>query len=232
MAERATASDPVRWLLADEVGLGKTIEASLILNRLVHAGTVTGCLVVAPDTLTVQWLGELWRKYHQVFTLLDSDRLADVARDFGADFNPFELHRRAVISIEMLIDRPELTDQAVRAGIDLLVVDEAQRLRRPPGHPGDAAWRAVAPIARLGRHVLLLSATPLEDDAHGFFRLLQLLRPDDFPEDMSFEARLAQGTPLPPCTSATRRADIGGLPPRVGIPIALTSASTTAPARR
>ena len=133
VAERASATDPVRWLLADEVGLGKTIEASLILNRLVHTGKVTRCLVVAPDTLTVQWLGELWRKYHQVFTLLDSDRLADVARDFGDDFNPFELHRRTVISLEMLIERPELTEQAVRAGIDLLVVDEAQRLRRPAG---------------------------------------------------------------------------------------------------
>jgi ATP-dependent helicase HepA len=219
VAERASAADPVRWLLADEVGLGKTIEASLILNRLVHLDKVTRCLVVAPDTLTVQWLGELWRKYHQVFTLLDKDRLADVAKDFGEDFNPFELHRRTVISIEMLIERPELTEQAVKAGIDLLVVDEAQRLRRPPGHPGEPAWRAVAPIAALGRHVLLLSATPLEDDAHGFFRLLQMLRPDEFPEDMSIEARLAQSTPLPACTSATRRSDIGGLPPRVGIPI-------------
>ena len=220
VAERASASDPVRWLLADEVGLGKTIEASLILNRLVHAGKVERCLVVAPDALTVQWLGELWRKYHQVFTLLDAPRLADVARDFGADFNPFDVHRRAVIALEMLVERPQLTSQAVAAGIDLLVVDEAQRLRRPPGHPGEPAWRAIAPIAGLGRHVLLLSATPLEDDAHGFFRLLQLLRPEEFPEDVSFEARLALGTPLPPCTSSTRRADIGGLPPRVGIPIA------------
>ena len=218
VAERATASDPVRWLLADEVGFGKTIEASLILNRLVHTGRVERCLVVAPDALTVQWLGELWRKYHQVFTLLDAQRLADVARDFGADFNPFDLHRRAVIALEMLTERPHLTEQAVTAGIDLLVVDEAQRLRRPKGHPGKPPWRAVAPIAALDRHVLLLSATPLEDDAHGFFRLLQLLRPQDFPEEMSFEERLAHGTPLPPCTSCTRRADIGGLPPRVGIP--------------
>lgn len=221
VAERASGTDPVRWLLADEVGLGKTIEASLILNRLVHAGKVTRCLVVAPETLTVQWLGELWRKYHQVFTLLDAERLGDVARDFGADFNPFELHTRTVISLEMLIARPHLTELAVKAGIDLLVVDEAQRLRRPPGHPGEPGWRAVAPIAALGRHVLLLSATPLEDDAHGFFRLLQLLRPAEFPEGTSFEARLAEGTPLPPCTSSTRRADIGGLPPRVGIPIDL-----------
>ena len=218
VAERATANDPVRWLLADEVGLGKTIEASLILNRLVHTGRIERCLVVAPDSLTVQWLGELWRKYHQVFTLLDTQRLADVAHDFGADFNPFDLHRRAVISLEMLTERPHLTEQAVKSGIDLLVVDEAQRLRRPKGHPGEPPWRAVAPIAALGRHVLLLSATPLEDDVHGFFRLLQLLRPQEFPEKMSFEQRLGTGTPLPPCTSSTRRADIGGLPPRVGLP--------------
>ncbi len=221
VAERASATDPVRWLLADEVGLGKTIEASLILNRLVHAGKVNRCLVVAPETLTVQWLGELWRKYHQVFTLLDSERLGDVATDFGEDFNPFELHRRTVISLEMLIARPHLTEQAVRAGIDLLVVDEAQHLRRPAGHPGEAGWRAVSPIAATGRHVLLLSATPLEDDAHGFFRLLQLLRPQEFPEDISFDTRLAEGTPLPACTSSTRRSDIGGLPPRVGLPIEL-----------
>ena len=221
VAERASATDPVRWLLADEVGLGKTIEACLILNRLVHAGKIERCLVVAPDALTVQWLGELWRKYHQVFTLLDAPRLADVAHDFGHDFNTFDVHRRAVIALEMLTERPQLTEQAVNAGIDLLVVDEAQRLRRPPGHPGEPGWRAIAPIAGLGRHVLLLSATPLEDDAHGFFRLLQLLRPEEFPEDVSFEARLALSTPLPPCTSSTRRTDIGGLPPRVAIPIAL-----------
>jgi ATP-dependent helicase HepA len=223
VAERATAADPVRWLLADEVGLGKTIEACLILNRLVHAGRVERCLVVVPESLTVQWLGELWRKYHQVFALLDGPRLADVARDFGPDFNPFDVHRRAVVALELLIERPHLTAQAVAAGIDLLVVDEAQRLKRPPRHPGEPGWRAVAPIAALGRHVLLLSATPLEDDAHGFFRLLQLLRPDEFPEEMSVEARLAQGIPLPPCTSSTRRVDIGGLPPRVGIPVSIAS---------
>jgi ATP-dependent helicase HepA len=219
VAERATAHLPVRWLLADEVGLGKTIEAALIMNRLLHTQHIERCLVVAPDTLTVQWLGELWRKYHQVFTLLDAPRLADVARDFGSDFNPFDVHRRAVIALEMLVERPELTRHAVAANVDLLVVDEAQRLRRPPGRPGDPAYRAVAPIAALGRHLLLLSATPLEDDAHGFFRLLQLLRPDEFPEGLDIEARLASGVPFPPCTSATRRVDIGGLPPRMPVPV-------------
>ena len=223
VAERATMRLPVRWLLADEVGLGKTIEAALIMNRLLHTQKIERCLVVVPEALTVQWLGELWRKYHQVFTLLDPDRLADVARDFGAGFNPFDVHRRAVVALETLVERPELTTYAVKAGIDLLVVDEAQRLRRPPGHPGEPRYRAIAPIAAMGRHVLLLSATPLEDDAHGFFRLLQLLRPDEFPENTDFDARLASGVPLPPCTSSTRRVDIGGLPPRVPMPVDLAS---------
>jgi ATP-dependent helicase HepA len=219
-AERACASNPVRWLLADEVGLGKTVEACLILNRLVHTGRAGRVLVVAPETLTVQWLGELWRKHHQVFVLLDDKRLEDVARDHGTNFNPFDVHRQVILGLETLIARRRLTEQAVEAGIDLLVVDEAHHLKRPPGHPGNPAYRAVAPIAGLARNTLLLTATPLEDDAHGFFRLVELLRPEEFLEE-SFEERLARRVPLPPCTSATRRSDIGGLPPRIGFPVEL-----------
>jgi ATP-dependent helicase HepA len=220
VAERATRTDPVRWLLADEVGLGKTVEACLILNHLVRTGRAERTLVVAPATLTVQWLGELWRKYHQVFALLDEARLADVERDFGAGFNPFETHRRAVVALELLSERRRLGEQAVEAGIDLLIVDEAHHLRRPVGHPGNLAYRAVRPIADAARHVLLLTATPLDEDAHGFFRLLQILRPEELPDDASFEERLASGRPLPPCTSATRRVDVGGLPPRRPAPVA------------
>ncbi|MCP4659764.1 MAG: DEAD/DEAH box helicase family protein, partial [bacterium] len=223
-AERACRSEvsegaPVRWLLADEVGLGKTVEACLIMNRLIHTSRAERTLVVAPETLTVQWLGELWRKYHQVFVLLDEKRLKDIIRDYGEGFNPFDVHRRAIISLERLTSDRRLTEQAVEAGIDLLVVDEAHHLRRARRHPGNAEYRAVAPIAALGRNVLLLTATPLEDDAHGFFRLLQLLRPEELPETGSFDARLRKRAPLPPCTSATRRIDIGGLPPRVPVPV-------------
>jgi ATP-dependent helicase HepA len=213
-AERATRTDPVRWLLADEVGLGKTVEACLILNHLVRTGRVERTLVVAPETLTVQWLGELWRKYHQVFVLLDDKRLADVEKDLGAGFNPFEAHRQVVCGMDFLLSRPRLTEQAQEAGIDLLIVDEAHHVRRPPGHPGNPAYRAIRPISDLGRNVLLLTATPLDEDAHGFFRLLQMLRPEEFPDDAAFQGRLNSNQPLPPCTSATRRTEIGGLPPR------------------
>ena len=121
VAERATAYEPVRWLLADEVGLGKTIEACLVLSRLVRTERADRVLVVAPSTLTVQWLGELWRKFHQVFVLLDAKRRADVAKDHGPEFNPFDAHRRSVIALEDLVSEPGLARKAVEAGVDLLV---------------------------------------------------------------------------------------------------------------
>jgi ATP-dependent helicase HepA len=229
VAERATRLQPVRWLLADEVGLGKTVEACLIMNHLMRRGRAERVLVVAPATLTIQWLGELWRKFHQVFVLLDDARLADVERELGAGFNPFAVHRRVVVSLELLGERRRLTEQAVEAGIDLLVVDEAHHLRRPAGHPGNLAYRAIRPIAALGRHVLLLTATPLDEDAHGFLRLLQLLRPEELPDDAALESRLESARPLPPCTSATRRADIGGLPPRAPRPFTVDDEAAWAP---
>lgn len=235
VAERASARDPVRWLLADEVGLGKTVEACLILNRLARTGRAERILIVAPASLTVQWLGELYRKFHQVFVLLDDRRLQDVEREFGAGFNPFDAHPRAIVSLESLIAEPGLGRRAAEAGYDFLVIDEAHRLERVAGlrlhgapgasagrahgAEGSPAYRAVLPLVQAVPNVLLLTGTPLESDAEGFFHLLRLLRPDEFPESLDVVSRLASGAPLPPCTSATRRADIGGLPPRVAIPV-------------
>ena len=100
-------------------------------------------------------------------------------------------------------------------------MDEAHRLERAKGDAGSDAYRAIAPLTRAARHVLLLSATPLEADAHGFFRLLELLRPDAYTSEDAFLEALERGEPLPPCTSATRRVDIGGLQPRVPAPVDL-----------
>jgi ATP-dependent helicase HepA len=223
VAERATISDPVRFLLADEVGLGKTIEACLILSRLLRTGRAERALIVAPDTLTVQWLGELWRKFHQTFVLLDARRRADVAVEFGASFNPFESHSRLIVPLEDLEQDPRLTRQVAAAGVDLLIVDEAHRLERRRGENGGPAYLAVRPLTEAARHVLLLTATPLEADTHGFFRLLELLRPAAYASEEDFLSALESGRPLPPCTSATRRVDMGGIPPRVPLPVDLAT---------
>lgn len=226
-AERACATDPVRWLLADGVGLGKTVEACLIMNRLIHTGRADRTVVVAPDALTVQWLGELWRKHHHAFVLLDEKRIADVEREQDGVSNPFEVHRRVVVAIETLRDDPRLVTMAVEAGVDLLVVDEAHHLQRPAGHPGNPAYRAIEPITRQGRNVLLLTATPLEDDALGFMRLVELLRPEEFTGEEQLLDRLHGRTQLPPCTSATRAVDVGGWPPRTPQPVVIDRAQWT-----
>ena len=133
IAEVATAADPVRWLLADEVGLGKTVEACLVLNRLVHTGRAERVLVVAPRSLVVQWLGELWRKFHQVFVLIDKDRRQDVRREKGPGFNPFEVYRPASSSVGMYQTTDGTFERAKRYCIhDHVVVEQG------PWH----AWRS------------------------------------------------------------------------------------------
>ena len=223
VAETATARRPVRWLLADEVGLGKTVEACLILNHLVRTGRAERALVVAPRSLVVQWLGELYRKFHQVFVLIDQDRRQDVVKEKGPGFNPFDVYPTAVVALEDLVEDSSLAKLAHAAAPDLLVVDEAHRLRRRQGTPGSPEYRAVAPLCDGSQHALLLSATPLEADAHGFYRLLQLLHPKEYDSWEKFERNLKKAVPLHPCTSSTRRTDIGGLPPRVGQPVDLAA---------
>ena len=242
VAAAAVAADPVRWLLADEVGLGKTIEACMILNRLRRTKRAERVVVIAPSTLTVQWLGELYRKFHQIFVLLDRQLMPagagartsagrdDVFEDRGDDYNPFLEHAGTILSLEDLVANPRARDLALVARPDLVIVDEAHNLERRPGEEGNAAYQAVAPILAVSRHSLLLTATPLEADVSGFHTLLALLWPDRVPPAKEFTAALARGELIVPCTSATRRADIGGLPPRVPKPVEVDDWSAAAAA--
>ena len=212
-ALQAVRRDPVRWLLADEVGLGKTIEASLILSALVRTGRSTRAIVLAPETLTVQWLGELYRKFHQVFTLMDDERLSLVESEFGEGFNPFVARRNAVVAIERLARDPALLAQALDCEPDLVVVDEAHRLCDPQ------LGEALGPLVRDARHALLLTATPLQADREGFYSLLDMLHPDAFESYADFSRTVDAGKAQLPCTSSVRREDLGGLPPRVPLPV-------------
>ncbi|MCP4004655.1 MAG: DEAD/DEAH box helicase family protein [bacterium] len=207
-ALKAVEMDDVRWLLADAVGLGKTIVACLILSALVRTGRAQRALIVAPSTLTVQWLGELYRKFHQVFLLLDEDRIDSVEADYGKGNNPFDVHPYGVISMEQLTDDATLTLAATQADLDLIVVDEAHRMANPD------IEAALAPLVRHAKHALLLSATPLSADRGGFFRLLKLLHPENFSSHEEFDRAVASGSAVFPCTSAVRREDLGNWPPR------------------
>jgi len=212
-AQQAVACEPVRWLLADEVGLGKTIEACLILSALVRTGRAKRALLVVPETLAVQWLGELYRKFHQIFVMLDETRIACVAQDFGEDANPFEIHPCSVVAQELFLAMPELCEKARVAGLDLIVVDEAHRITN------SSVARLIHPLVSCARHALLLTATPLHADRLGFFDLLALLHPSAFDSFEAFNACLLEGTAQIPCASSVGRSEVGGLPPRVVKPV-------------
>jgi ATP-dependent helicase HepA len=216
-ADRALQDDPVRWLLADEVGLGKTIEACLILSALLRTGRAQRALVVAPRTLTVQWLGELYRKFHQVFALLDQERIEAVAKIYEADANPFEVHSSGVISLELLTSDRRVARLAEQAAPDLIVVDEAHRLVQRD------LDETIAPLVAGAKHALLLTAAPLAADREGFHRLLSLLHPEAYPTFDAFTKAVDSGEATLRCTSAVRRKDLGGFQPRVPRPIDLPS---------
>src|SRR5262245_38362149 len=213
----AVKTDPVRWLLADEVGLGKTIVACLVLSALVRTGRAKRALVIAPSTLTVQWLGELYRKFHQVFVLLDEARIESVERDYGEGNDVFDIHPFGVISMEQLASDSKLAKQARHAELDLVIVDEAHRLAM---ENFDAA---VAPLVANAKHAIMLSATPLSADKRGFFHLLELLHPEAFANFEAFDRAVTRGEAVFPCTSAVRRSDLGGLPPRKPLPVDVES---------
>ncbi len=221
-AMRAVEQNPVRWLLADEVGLGKTVEACLILSALLRTGRAHRALILAPSTLTVQWLGELYRKFHQVFVLLDRERLDAVEATYGPDVNPFEVHPFGVMSLDVLASDARFMHLALEAQHDLVVVDEAHRLQ------GQTAMETIGPLVLHAKHALLLTATPLHADREGFFQLVSLLYPEQFPSFDDFQARLKKNEVSLPCTSSIQRADVGGFPPRRAIPIDLPAAKKDA----
>src|SRR6185312_6687150 len=114
VATRAIGRDPVRMLLADEVGLGKTVEAALIYAGLRNEGRADRVLILTPDALCIQWLGEIYRKSHELLVLLDNDRIEDAERDFPG-MNPFEAHQRMVASIDRLAQDEALSELAGEA---------------------------------------------------------------------------------------------------------------------
>ncbi len=170
-----------RVLLADEVGLGKTIEACLILQRLLAVGQVARALVLVPESLTHQWFVELLRRFNLWFSIYDEDRcLAVEASDPGR--NPFHATQLALASVSFLAANPTRADQAVEAGWDIVIVDEAHHLTWSPAS-ASPDYLLVERLARATPGLLLLTATPTQLGLEGHFARLRLLDParfDDF----------------------------------------------------
>ena len=177
IAVELSSREHPRALLADEVGLGKTIEAGLVMHQRLISGRAGRVLVVVPDNLVHQWLVELLRRFNLMFTLLDDERCeALLESDSG---NPFESGQLVLCPLSLLTQRESRLHQALLASWDLLVVDEAHHLGWTPNAISHG-YRCIEALAEKIPGVLLLTATPEQLGPEGHFARLRLLDPERY----------------------------------------------------
>ena len=180
-----------RVLLADEVGLGKTIEAGLIIHQQLITGRASRVLIAVPDSLVHQWLVEMLRRFNLFFTILDEERCLALLES-GIE-NPFESAQLILCSLSFLSEQKDRLEQAVASEWDLLVIDEAHHLEWTE-QSASPAYQAVESLSQKARGLLLLTATPEQLGIEGHFARLRLLDPARYFSIQSFldeEARYA-----------------------------------------
>ncbi|MDG2943545.1 RNA polymerase-associated protein RapA [Exercitatus varius] len=185
-----------RVLLADEVGLGKTIEAGMILQQQIFAGRADRVLIIVPETLQHQWLLEMLRRFNLHFSLFDEERAADFAATEEQDErNPFDSENLIICSLDWLIFQPKRGEQALRTQFDLLIVDEAHHLAWTP-EAVSPEYRLVEGLAKRIPSVLLLTATPEQLGLQSHFARLKLLDADRFYDYDAFVAEQRHYRPV------------------------------------
>ena len=191
--ERAIATNEVRYMLADEVGLGKTIEAGLIIKELQARGLIERVLVVCPKGLMTQWEAEMLEKFGERFTIVQPEDYATL-RKVAPDQNVFAnlthvispmdaikpLEERVGWSQEKIDQYNQDRIETVVAGAwDLIIIDEAHRVA---GQTNEVARHKLGEmLSKASPHLLLLTATPHSGKTEPFLRLMRLLDEDAFP---------------------------------------------------
>jgi ATP-dependent helicase HepA len=164
-----------RVLLADEVGLGKTIEACLILHQQYLIESVQKVLIIVPEALIHQWLVELLRRVNLRFSLLDEERCLGI-EEGNSDINPFDTEQLVLCSLEQFSANPKRAQQIISCQWDMLIVDEAHHLYWSEQDPSPE-YLLVDVLAKIASSVLLLTATPEQLGQSGHFARLRLLDP-------------------------------------------------------
>jgi len=175
-----------RVMLSDEVGLGKTIEACLILHRLLLTGRANRIIVLVPESLVHQWFVEMLRRFNVWLHIFDEERCAAIEKgEPGA--NPFLDDQLVLTSIDFLAGNSRRAEQAVAAGWDVLVVDEAHHLEWSDTSPS-REYQIVEEISRRSDGLLLLTATPEQLGVESHFARLRLLDPDRYRDLPTFQS--------------------------------------------
>ncbi|MGF1843994.1 RNA polymerase-associated protein RapA [Vibrio clamense] len=181
-----------RVLLADEVGLGKTIEAGMIIHQQVLSGRAERILIVVPETLQHQWLVEMMRRFNLHFSIFDEERCIEA---FAESDNPFDTQQYVLCSLDFLRKSRKRYEQALEGEWDLLVVDEAHHLEWSEDKPS-RQYQVVEGLADRTPGVLLLTATPEQLGRESHFARLRLLDPDRFYDYQTFVTEEDQYAPV------------------------------------
>lgn len=189
VAEIAASRRPPRLLLADEVGLGKTIEACLIIAQQLASGRAARVLILVPESLVHQWFVELLRRFNLRFSIFDEERCESI--EMGSPgANAFEHEQGVIAATDWLARDAKRARQLLDAGWDLLVVDEAHHLAWGPEAPS-AEYALVEQLAARTPGVILLTATPEQLGLAGHFARLRLLDPARYADLAAFERESA-----------------------------------------
>jgi ATP-dependent helicase HepA len=181
-----------RVLLADEVGLGKTIEAALIIHQQLLTERAQRVLIVVPSSLVHQWLVEMLRRVNLAFSVFDEERCQAMSEDAS---NPFESEQLIICSLDFLTHNSRYYQQALEATWDLMVVDEAHHLVWSEGQPSQE-YQVIEGLADVIKGVLLLTATPDQLGHESHFARLRLLDPARFHDYKTFVAEEKQYSQL------------------------------------
>jgi SNF2 family DNA or RNA helicase len=199
VAQRVLEAPRPRFLLADEVGLGKTIEAGLIVQELRARGALERVLIVVPPTLTVQWLYELRQKFNERFKLYDS-AVVRREREAHPGENVWELGRNIICSQRYLATNAEARREILEVPWDMVIFDEAHHIRRRLDS-GDRwstteLYRFASRLSQRTRGLLLLTATPMQLHPSELFSLVELLDPALFVNYAAFEEQRERNAQL------------------------------------
>jgi ATP-dependent helicase HepA len=173
IASRVTSLSNPRVLLADQVGLGKTIEASLIIHRLLLTGQAQRVMILLPDSLVHQWFFELYRKFSLSFKMINQETSLEKGE------NPFVDNERVIVSMGLLKGAPMAREMLERASFDLLVVDEAHALKSKDEEL-NFEFQMVQTLAARTPGLVMLTATPEQFGQEDHFRRLRLLDPHKY----------------------------------------------------
>ncbi len=183
-----------RVLLSDEVGLGKTIEACLILHRLLLSGRTSRALILVPEPLVNQWFVEMLRRFNLHPAIFDEERCQSIEQRHP-DANPFLDDQLILCSVQFLSQDPKRSQQAIHAGWDLVIVDEAHHLQWSP-QQASPDYQLVDALAQHTNGLLLLTATPEQLGPESHFARLRLLDPDRYNNLNDFTNESADYRPL------------------------------------